>query len=226
MKCLCCGKEFERIGRQKFCSPDCRRLYYLKPVHYEKRTCPVCGTKFTPLYYNQKCCSAKCSTKNRRALAPKICEHCGKQFVPVHLNQRFCSRDCSNKHNHPFLSPTPKVCDTCGKQFIPKNSTQRFCSTDCQRHFGKTSEQNNDKKRITKTCAHCGKSFQTNYTTQKFCSAECRSQFHNANYSKPPPKPPKSKKINRTEGLIRLANEAFARGITYGELSFWLERSG
>lgn len=78
MKCPICGKKFKPIKwNQKYCSEECKR-YYEKaarhlataqqksdnlPYDLSERICVICGKKFKPRQWNQRCCSNVCGKR-------------------------------------------------------------------------------------------------------------------------------------------------------------------
>lgn len=57
MECKLCGKEYVKVGKNVFCSPECKREYRrihakdyndkrVQTRYYETRICEICGEKF------------------------------------------------------------------------------------------------------------------------------------------------------------------------------------
>jgi len=144
--------------------------------------CDGCGKKFyrhnqtIKENCNQRFCSHKCYSKNRRNGSVKPCPICGK---PVYFakssrasGRRYCSRDCYVKSHKKIM--IQKTCIGCGKRFeISKATSQRFnyCSMKCKR---KTSGMK------ILYCKRCGKPFNWSSSDIKrglsrtYCSEECR----------------------------------------------------
>ena len=85
----------------------CYAHRYWQPVQHDPRTCPGCGSEFTPRRSDQRHCSKRCRTRlsARRSYVPKpklparrlklTCVMCGIDYLGVW--GRYCSRACTNK---------------------------------------------------------------------------------------------------------------------------------
>jgi len=116
VNCFNCGKEFDCMGADRYCSAECKkeaRRNREKVVHGESNICSFCNTLFIPENRSdQKYCSPECQTKaksKRRiiVLTERICIVCGKSFMPVQNKQICCSSECVYK-NHYLLNATKK----------------------------------------------------------------------------------------------------------------------
>lgn len=110
--CETCGIRLPK-GRGKFCSDDCCQKYWRAEIKLRKppkqaivfpdKICVICGISYTPKSENQKFCSQKCKSKNRKPRpksTPKrtaaLCPSCGVEFM-CKTNQKYCSRKCSRR---------------------------------------------------------------------------------------------------------------------------------
>ena len=100
-ECAVCGGEFNPIGAQKCCSPECKAAY--APKARIVLTCPVCGKEFNPIGA-QKCCSQRCKDAHHRGqcgvcgnydVGRRNCVTCGKEFDPDFVKQVHCSPTCA-----------------------------------------------------------------------------------------------------------------------------------
>ena len=74
MKCVTCGKEFEKTTyNRKYCSTQCllikryeRTRKQYKKISIPKRKCVYCGMMFKPTRPTNKFCSPKCQQKESR----------------------------------------------------------------------------------------------------------------------------------------------------------------
>lgn len=181
VKCLHCGKEFEKVGKQTYCSRDCYQQAWYKKHYvpmseregYKKQEyvnkCEHCGKEFETTQKTAKYCSSKC--RERAALVRKrpikYCLVCGSE-VPYEEGKhtKYCSDTCW-KLDH------TKICQECGKEFIPtKHGHQRYCSHECA--------QNAQKDKTVYICKQCGKSFMRRKRGEDqclFCSRKCAKEY-------------------------------------------------
>ena len=148
-QCIQCGKEFENLGRQLYCSQECRAKAH-------EAVCPVCGKTFVKRGGSYTCsreCGAQYLRKNR------ICAICGQAFRGSNNNVKYCSEACNLaalvKQKEAFLRrlrkleedrPQKALCKYCGKEYI-HNGTP-YCSEDCEDRASRTPEPPK-KKRYT-----------------------------------------------------------------------------
>ena len=107
--CLICSKEFNvpnwRIGKAKYCSPQCSYSAKKTEKSYDKpRKCIDCGKEFVPTQWYQKSCSRKCFVDHSRKTGVIKCKNCSKEFKQARKSQVYCSRKCSN----PWKEKQPK----------------------------------------------------------------------------------------------------------------------
>lgn len=111
----------------------------------EVRTCPRCGTEFTPTAPKQQSCSDECrlanlADRNRASIKIRHCP-CGTQLPPfTETHSAYCSPECremyANKGGRKRQDEkwVVKVCETCGKEFQFRSTSRnlgRFCSNVC-----------------------------------------------------------------------------------------------
>lgn len=111
LKCLFCGKvkevetarKYIEIGRNKYCSKECKSKAQLKGIY---KTCPVCKKEFYVARASIKAyttCSLACSRKfpsawRRYPAHMKICQNCGKEFRDrPSWDSKYCCFSCYRK---------------------------------------------------------------------------------------------------------------------------------
>lgn len=137
LRCLTCGKEFEAVGSQRYCSPECkalaisRRRYPKLPV----RKCAWCGKEFVPYKGDQDYCSQNCMFKGRYWGSPekakRVCPICGRTFTATRHMPKYCSDECrivASKKG----KPAERICRACGKTFLPDSKHRKYCSKECR----------------------------------------------------------------------------------------------
>lgn len=90
--CEQCGKVL--VGQQRnFCGHDC---WYSSRKWDRAGICEFCKQPFTKKQRVQKCCSAECANRRKRADRNVVCAQCGGVFERPHgKSQTYCSRSCS-----------------------------------------------------------------------------------------------------------------------------------
>lgn len=123
------------------------------------RSCPECGTAFTPKRKDQSCCSQTCYNRHnsrqyrlrKRELAPMrecvACPECHEMFTPRRSDQTYCSYLCRSRNSarekirrnssgEAVLArkrdTAPMLeCRECHEMFTPNRRGQTFCSDTC-----------------------------------------------------------------------------------------------
>ena len=106
VKCKLCGKEFKRVGNQKYCI-DCKGKSY----KVYKHNCNVCGKEFIGYYETGRCSDCRGTKIN----SPKekgtlySCKDCGIPFPRKKSLDSVRCPDCLEKfRNKPSVSKTRK----------------------------------------------------------------------------------------------------------------------
>ena len=114
-RCAVAGCDKPRATRRDHgLGPFCDTHRYWQPVQHDPRTCPGCGSSFTPRRSDQMHCSKRCRTRLswRRNYMPKggttsskpklpprrrtlTCVMCGTDYLAVW--GRYCSLACTNR---------------------------------------------------------------------------------------------------------------------------------
>lgn len=136
LTCKNCNKTFNGHTRtQKFCSRDCKALYYKnKPKSKNKReivinTCIYCNSKFETRRSSQKFCNKDCMKKyNNKLLYEKKCPTCNNTFMPKRRDQNFCSVKCSKPRKNQYFV---KSCSKCNNIFESRYIDNNICN-DCR----------------------------------------------------------------------------------------------
>lgn len=142
--CPTCHKTFDsnRFHR-KYCSDACfleakrkrdrqwkaDHREYCKKYSKERRnkqeislkTCPVCGTEFTP-HHRQKYCSDSCAKEAQKT-------HC-REWMRAHSEH---VREVQKKYRERNRKPPAEItCPVCGKTFIKSYHNRKYCSDECK----------------------------------------------------------------------------------------------
>ena len=191
-KCAYCFKEFEKVGRRKYCSDACKARQNASDKanrHRVEKTdvaCEVCRGKITESRYH-KYCSSACRYKHKKdaqvrkyhASDPHLrtCMGC-KKPITIFGWRRCCSREC-----HAAVQArknAPRTCRRC-ESIIAAPKSHRYCSTGCRLEYYA------ECRRVPRTaagskltnCNECGAEL-TELRQFRYCSNECRVRHTDA----------------------------------------------
>jgi hypothetical protein len=140
-KCPMCGKEFNGLKNQTYCSMACvskignnkKTQNHINEIDKPK-VCQHCGKEFYSVQKKTKFCSTDCWHNSKRTLIGSIkkCVICGKEFEPKYKNQKCCDTKCAIKERAQTQTIHIYMCKYCGKIFQPKKREKRiYCSREC-----------------------------------------------------------------------------------------------
>jgi len=161
----------------------------------EEKTCPTCGTRFTPRTYHHTYCSEACRKRAERRK---------KKGLPI-----------SDEEYEDYLGD--RICPWCGVPFIPDQWNQKYCCEECAWSHRNQKRRYGDGETPFKECQWCGRKFQTFRRDKKYCSIKCRKAAASKRYNY-------RKKLRETASrkpLKWLCHEAWAMWIT--EWKYMLE---
>lgn len=159
--CQHCGKEFsvgvnrEKMGKNKFCSPECSQQSQINKIEVN---CSFCGQLklVTPSIFKNQTnhfCNSNCeySFKSEQAREIRKCELCDEEYETKKISQqRFCSTSCQiewQRQNpllgveNPNFTSVLMKCDWCGSDHyvnqykINSNQSSFTCSDECRQAY-------------------------------------------------------------------------------------------
>ena len=110
-------REWQKTNRDEMRKYRTGKRKAEKPV-YEDKLCPVCGTVFTPKYYNQVYCCEKCLNYSKN-----------------HRNDLLQQKEPQAKFIDLYSEPESVHCKVCGTLFMPNEERKEFCSDTCEKYF-------------------------------------------------------------------------------------------
>ena len=127
--------------------------------------------------------------------------------------------------------PMKKICVICGEQFTTTNSQKKSCSHACQdelsrrttRKWYEMHKRGNVKQGLPgKRCLYCNELYHPNRSDQLYCSRECRQKDYALKQKWKGRKSTAQKRKERSRGkkntgLVDIAKQARAAGLTYGQ---------
>lgn len=127
--------------------------------------------------------------------------------------------------------PMKKICVICGEEFTTTNSQKKSCSHACQdelsrrttRKWYETHKRGNVKQGLPeKRCLYCNEPYYPNRSDQLYCSRECRKKDYTLKQKWKGRKSAAQKRKERSRekkntGLVDIAKQARAAGLTYGQ---------
>jgi hypothetical protein len=144
-ECEHCGMVFalapSKVGKQKFCSKECRKAHIVQNSPAKYFECKKCGGTFKTYENFAEFCSNICKEAyNHRE---KQCLGCGRAFKvkPSHYDLKFyCSKECmgadykerlQGQSNPNYRDVAPRICVGCQGEFRSQSSTRKYCSSLC-----------------------------------------------------------------------------------------------
>lgn len=163
----------------------------------------------------------------------KTCRVCGEEFTATRSTQIYCCRACKHRRAARVKkNAKPQamgVCPVCGEEFRQVGNLT-YCSAECRKKAQRERARARRSwilKNRPKTCAFCGMSFYPNARNLYYCSAECAREAGSTKKPRSAPTPAPVITIHRPDNeLHRLAAQALANGLSYGQYVAMIEMGG